>query len=145
MVLYAIVYLPLHYDSSINFGEPLYFGDLLAFGSGAVALTLGVLALRRAPSRPRRTGVVLILAGLPIFALAVLWAFPETFSLDYYFSKPIYFGFVYFCELGKAHIGGAYENGYIQVPLLVSSAAVFVGGCLMAFARDRRAAATTWQ
>ena len=75
----------------------------------------------------------------------VFWAFPETFNLDYYFSKPIYFGFVYFSPLGKAHIGDAYENGYLQVPLLVSSAAVFVGGCLMAFARGRRAPGPTWQ
>jgi hypothetical protein len=145
MVLYAIVYLPLHYDSPVNFGEPLYFGDLLACCSGVVALTLGVLALRRAPSRPRRAGMVLILAGLPTLLLAVFWAFPETFNLDYYYPKPIYFGFVYFCQLGNAHIGDAYENGYIQVPLLVSSAAVFVGGCLTAFARGQRVTGPTWQ
>ena len=118
MVLYAIVYLPLHYHEPIGFGEPLYFGDLLAFGSGAVAIVLGALALRRAPSSPRTTGAVMIAAGLPTLAFVVLWAFPETFNLDYYFSKPIYFGFVYFCQLGKAHIGGAYENGYLQLPLL---------------------------
>lgn len=145
MVLYAIVYLPLHYDVPINFDEPLYFGDLLACCSGAVALGLGVLALRRAPARPGREGAVLILAGLPTLALTVFWAFPETFNLNYYFSKPIYFGFVYFCQLGKAHIGGAYENGYLQVPLLVSSVAVLVGGCLMAFAHGRRTSAPTWQ
>jgi hypothetical protein len=145
MVLYAIVYLPLHYDAPINFGEPLYFGDLLVMCSGAVAIALGVLALRRAPSRPGRAGAVLILAGLPSLILVVFWAFPETFNLDYYFSKPIYFGFVYFSPLGKTHIGAAYENGYIQIPLLVSSAAVLVGGCLMAFARGRRTTGPSWQ
>lgn len=145
MVLYTIVYLPLHHDFPVAFGESLQFGDLLALGSGALAITLGVLALRRAPSNPVGTGVVLMLAGVPTVVLALLWAFPETFNLDYYFSRPFYFGFVYFCELGKAHIGSSYENGYIQVPLLVCSAAVFVAGCLMAFARGRRAAGPTWQ
>jgi hypothetical protein len=145
MVLYAIVYLPLHYDAPINFGEPLYFGDLLAICSGGAAVVLGVLALRRASSRAGRAGAVLILAGLPTLLLVAFWAFPETFNLDYYFSKPIYFGFVYFSPLGKAHIGDAYENGYIQVPLLVSSAAVLVGGCLMALSRGRRATSPSWQ
>ena len=46
MVLYTIVYLPLHYDSPVNFGESLQFGDLLAFGSGALAVVLGAFALR---------------------------------------------------------------------------------------------------
>jgi len=146
MVLYTIVYLPLHYDEPLNFGESLQFGDLLALGSGALALLLGGLALRRAPSGPGRSGAVLMLAGAPTLVLVLLWAFPETFHLDYfYYPRPFYFGFVYFCELGKAHIGDAYENGYPQVPLLVSSAAVLLGGCLMAFARGRRASATTWQ
>ena len=101
MVLYAIVYLPLHYDAPINFGEPLYFGDLLAICSGGVAITLGVLGLRRASSRPGSAGAILILAGLPTLILVVFWAFPETFNLDYYFSKPIYFGFVYFARWAR--------------------------------------------
>ena len=145
MVLYTIVYLPLHHHFPLAFGEPLQFGDLLAFGSGAVAIVLGVLALRRAPASPARTGAALILAGALPLVLVLVWAFPETLHLDYYFDRPFYFGFVYFCELGKAHIGDGFENGYIQVPLLVSSAAVFVAGCLMAFARRRRAVGPAWQ
>jgi hypothetical protein len=139
MVLYAIVYLPLHYDAPVNFGESLQFGDLLALGSGALAILLGGLALRQAPSSPVKTGAMLALAGLPTLALALLWAFPATFHLDsFYYPRPFYFGFVYFCQLGQAHIGDAYENGYLQVPLLVSSAAVFIAGCAMALARGQR-------
>lgn len=141
MVLYAIVYLPLHHHFSLAFGEPLQFGDLLPLGSGALAILLGVLALRRAPSNPAATGAVLMLAGVPTIVLLLLWAFPETFHLDYYFSRPFYFGFVYFCELGKAHVG----SGYIQVPLLVCSTAVFVAGCLMAFARRQHTVGPSWQ
>jgi hypothetical protein len=139
MVLYALVYVPLHHHFPLAFGEPLQAGDLLAFGFGALAIVLGALALKRAPASPARTGAVLMLAGVLSVALVLVWAFPETLHLDYYFGRPFYFGFVYFCELGKAHIGSGYENGYIQVPLLVSSAAVLGAGCLMAFARRRRA------
>jgi len=145
MVLYAIVYYPLHYHFDVFFGEPLYFGDLLAFGSGATATVLGALALRRAPSSPRITGAVMIATGLPTLILVVIWAFPETFNLDYYFAKPFYFGFVYFSQLGKAHIGDSYENGYLQLPLLVSSAAVFIAGCVMAVAQGQRASRPSWR
>ena len=145
MVLYAIVYVPLHHHFPLAFGESLQFGDLLAFGGGALAVVIGVLALRRAPGNPGATGALLILAGLASVILVAVWAFPETLHLDYFFERPFYFGFVYFCELGKARIGDSYENGYIQVPLLVSSAAVFLAGCLMAFARGRRPSAPTWQ
>ena len=86
-----------------------------------------------------------MLAGLPSVVLVLVWAFPETLHLDYYFGRPFYFGFVYFCELGKAHIGDGYEDGYVQMPLLVSSAAVFAGGYLTAFARGRRATRPAWQ
>jgi hypothetical protein len=143
MVIYAIVYVPLHYHLPLAFGESLQFGDLLAFGSGALAIYLGALALRPAPANPARIGAVLMLAGVPSVALVLAWTFPETLHLD--FGRPFYFGFVYFCELGKAHIGNGYENGYVQVPLLVSSATVFVAGCLMAFARRRHAVDPVWQ
>lgn len=145
LVLYAIVYVPLHHHFPVAFGESLQLGDLLAFGSGVLAVVLGVLALRRAPANPGATGAVLMLAGVASVILVLVWAFPETLHLDYYFGRPFYFGFVYFCELGKAHIGDGYENGYIQVPLLVSSAGVFVAGCLMAFGRGRRASSPTWR
>ena len=144
MVLYAIVYLPLHYDEPLNFGESLQFGDLLALGSGLLAILLGGLALRRVPSAPARTGAVLMLAGLPTLVLVLLWAFPETFNLDYFCPRPFYFGFVYFSDLGKAHFGDSYANGSLQVPLLVSSAAV-TAGCMMVFARGRRTSTPAWQ
>jgi hypothetical protein len=144
MVLYVLVYVPLHHHFPVAFGESLQFGDLLAFGAGVLAVVLGVLALRRAPTNPGRTGAVLMLAGGASLILVLVWALPETLQLDY-FQQPFYFGFVYFCELGRAHIGDGYENGYVQVPLLVSSAGVFVAGCLMAFAHRRRASVPTWQ
>jgi hypothetical protein len=145
MVLYAIVYVPLHHHFPVAFGESLQLGDILALGSGVLAVVLGVLALRRAPANPGTTGAVLMLAGVASVILVLAWAFPETLHLDHYFGRPFYFGFVYFRELGNAHIGDGYENGYIQVPLLVSSAGVFVAGCLMAFGRGRRASAPTWR
>lgn len=145
MVLYTIVYYPLHYHLDVFFGESLHFGDLLAFCSGVAAILIGGLALRRGPSGTGRFGAALIAAGLPTLALTVFWAFPETFNLDYYFSKPAYFGFVFFSPLGNAHVGHAYENGHLQVPLLVSSAAVALGGCLMLFARGRSTGPPTWR
>jgi hypothetical protein len=145
MVLYAIAYVPLHDHYPLAFGESLQFGDLLALGSGALAICLGALALRRAPANPARNGTVLMLVGTASIVLVLIWALPETLHLDYYFGRPFYFGFVYFSELGKAHIGGGYENGYVQVPLLVSSAAVFVAGCMMAFGRRPRAVGPVWQ
>ena len=145
MVLYAAVYFPLHIHLPVLFGEGLQFGDILAFGCGGLAIWLGVLALRRPLANPQRTGAVVMAAGVPAIVLALVWAFPEALGLDDLFSRPFYFGFVYFCELGNAHIGDSYGNGYLQVPLLVSSAAVLVGGCLMAFARRERTSATIWQ
>jgi hypothetical protein len=145
MVLYAIVYLPLHIHSPVLFGEGPQFGDVLAFGCGGLAIWLGVLALRRPPANPRRAGAVVMAAGVPAIILVLVWAFPETLGLDELFSRPFYFGYVYLCELGNVHIGDSYGNGYLQVPLLVSSAAVLAGGCLMAFARRERTSATIWQ
>jgi hypothetical protein len=145
MVLYSIVYLPLHYGGPVNFGESPQLGDLLALCGGALAVVLGVLAWQRPPANPRGTGAWLILAGALVLALTVLWAFPETFGLGYYFSRPFYFGFVYFCPLGNAHIGSAYESGFLQLPLLVSSAAVLVAGCLMALGRGRPANVSAWR
>jgi hypothetical protein len=151
MVLYAIVYVPLHHHFPFAFGEPLEFGDILAFAVGVLAICIGTLALRRGPASPGRSGALLMVAGLLPIVLIAVWAFPETLHIDYYFGRPFYFGFVYFCELGKAHFGGGYpgsdgyENGYVQVPLLVSAAAVLLAGCVMAFARPRRAPAPSWK
>ena len=145
MVLYAIVYVPLHDHFPFAFGEPLEFGDILAFAVGLLAICIGTLALRRAPGSPGRSGALLMVAGVLPIVLVVVWAFPETLHLDYYFGRPFYSGFVYFCELGKAHIGSGYVNGYVQVPLLVSAAAVFFAGSVMAFSRPRRAIGPSWQ
>jgi hypothetical protein len=145
MVLYAIVYVPLHHHFPFAFGEPLEFGDILALAVGVLAICIGMLALRRAPTSPGRSGAPLIVAGALPIVLVVVWALPETLHLDYYFGRPFYFGFVYFCELGKAHFGSAYENGYVQVPLLVSAAAVFLAGWVMVFARPQPAAGPSWQ
>ena len=145
MVLYAIVYVPLHDHFSFAFGEPLEFGDILTFASGVLGICLGTLALRRAPANPGRSGALLMLAGVLPIVLVVVWALPETLHLDYYFGRPFYFGFVYYCELGKAHIGSGYVNGYVQVPLLVSSVLVLLAGCTMAFARRQPAVGPSWQ
>ncbi|MGB7588768.1 MAG: hypothetical protein WBM00_08675 [Solirubrobacterales bacterium] len=134
LVLYAIVYLPLHDGVSLNFGEPLRFGDLLALGSGAVAVAVGALILKRRPGRPVVTGVVLILAGAPTLILALLWAFPETFNLSFY-PQPFYFGYTYLSTLGLTHVAG----GYVQVPLLGASATVIASGALMAAAGKKAA------
>jgi hypothetical protein len=145
MVLYAVAYVPLNHHFSFAFGEPLEFGDILAFGAGLLAICLGTRAFMRAPANPGRSGALLMVTGVLPIVLVVVWALPETLHLDYYFSRPFYFGFVYFCELGKAHIGGGYVNGYVQVPLLVSSALVLLAGCTMAFARRQRAIGPSWQ
>ncbi|HWA54669.1 MAG TPA: hypothetical protein VG816_10890 [Solirubrobacterales bacterium] len=145
MVIYAIVYVPLHDHFPFAFGEPLEFGDILTFGAGVLAICLGALALRRAPAHPGRSGALLMLAGVLPTVLVVVWALPETLHLDYFFGRPFYFGFVYFCELGKAHIGSGYTNGYVQVPLLVSSALVLLAGCTMAFGRRQPAVGPGWQ
>lgn len=130
MVLYAIVYYPRHHDYPVNFGESLQFGDLLALGSGALAVVLGVFALRLWPLNPARNGLLLVLAGAPTLVLLLLWAYPETFNLSYY-PQPFYFGFVYYADWGQAHIG----SGYVQLPLLASSTAVVISGYLMGFRR----------
>jgi hypothetical protein len=145
MVLYAIVYVPLHHHFPFAFGEPLALGDILAFGVGLLAICIGALALKRAPTSPGRSGALLIAAGLLPIVLVAVWALPETLHLDYDFGRPFYFGFVYFCELGKAHIGSGYVNGYVQVPLAVSSALVLLAGCTMALARRQPAVVTSWR
>lgn len=126
MILCAIVYYPLHYHEPLNFGEPLQFGDMLAFGSAAVAIAVGVRALRQPAAASALSGIVLLAAGAPTLVLTVLWAYPETFHLTIY-PTPFYAGFAYFTRFGQAHIG----SGYVQVPLAVSSAAVLLAGILM--------------
>jgi len=145
MVLYEIVYVPLHHDLPVFFDQALQFGDLLAFGCGALAIVLGALALRRTPANGQTSGAVLMAAGLLPVVLVGVWAFPEALGIEFIFSRPFYFGFVYFCELGQAHIGSGYVDGHVQVPLLVSSLAVSFAGCIMAFTRGPGATGPAWQ
>lgn len=134
MVLCAIVYYPLHYHQSLNYGGPLQFGDILAFGSALVAIAVGINGMRRPASDSKLSGIVLLAAGVPTLVLTVLWAFPETFHLTFY-PQPFYFGVVYFTRFGQAHIG----DGYLQVPLAASSMAVILAGLLMQFGSARPA------
>jgi hypothetical protein len=139
MVLYTLVYLPLHYHTSILFGEGPQVGDVLAFSCGVLAISLGVAALRRSASSYRGTGVAIAAVGLPVLVLCLVWTFAETLGLDYNFGRPFYFGYVYFARLGIIHFGGSYESSYVQVPLLASSVAVLLGGILIAGAREPHA------
>jgi hypothetical protein len=125
--IYTIVYYPLHNGYSVNFGESIKFGDLLAIVSAVAAITIGVLAVQRPPANARATGVALIAAGVPTLALTLLWGLPETFHLTTY-PQPFYFGFVYFSDLGHTYV----DNGYLQVTLAASSAAVALAGLLIA-------------
>lgn len=139
MVLEATVYYPLHNHYSLNFGESPQFGDLLAFGSGLVAIVIGALALSRPPARPLSSGVWLVAAGIPTLVLTVVWDFPNTFHLTYY-PRPFYAGFVYFADIGSAHIG----SGLLQVPLVVSCVIVILAGILIAIEPGRTPPAPTW-
>lgn len=139
LVLYAIVYLPLHYGLPVNYGGSLQFGDMLTFGSGAVAIVVGALALLRPISNRGRAGTALVLAGMATIFLVMLWAYCYTF--DIYPPEPFYFGAVYFTDLGQARVG----SGDLQVPLLASSTAVFIAGCLLTLARGQRASGPGWQ
>ena len=122
VVLWAIVYLPLHYHEPLNSGDSLQFGDLLALLSGIAAIGIGVLTLARRVRNPRGAGVVVVLAGVPTLVLAILWSFPETFHLSIY-PVPFYIGYLYFANFGLAHIG----SGYVPLPLIGSTLAVIVG------------------
>lgn len=125
LVLCATVYYPLHYHFPFNYGEPLLFGDVFVFGAAVAALTVGIRALRGSAMGTAVNRGVLLTAGVPVLVLTVLWAWSETFHLTAY-PQPFYAGFVYFTELGQAHIG----SGYLQVPLAAASIAVILAGLM---------------
>jgi hypothetical protein len=127
LVLYAIVYQPLHYHDSLNYGESLWFGDVLAFGSGLAAIAIGVISLRQRSGSRTARGIAFAIAGGPTLILALLWSFPETFHLSIY-PTPFYLARVYFADVGIAHVG----DGYMPVPLLIACAAVVASGVIMA-------------
>lgn len=121
VTLYAIVYLPLHYHEPLNYGGSLQFGDLLALGSGLVAVAIGIHLIIDRPGSATVRGVLLALAGTPTLVLAVLWAFPSASHFTV-FPTPFYFGLVYFTDLGLAHT----SSSVLSIPL--------VGACLIVIA-----------
>lgn len=127
VVFWALVYLPLHYHESLNFGDSLRFGDVLALLSGAAAIGVGVLALGGRIRNPRGAGGILGLAGAPTLILTILWAYPETFHLSLY-PVPFYVAHIYFVDFGVVRIG----SGEFPLPLVGSVLAVIAGGALMA-------------
>lgn len=130
LTLFATIYQPLHYEYSVNYGDSIQFGDILAFASGAVAVALGVLLLTR-PGNAVARGWGLLVAGLSTLVLAVVWALTDLFD---FLSQPFYFGYVYFAELGRVETG----SHLVQVPLLIAGAMVF-GAALLALSSGRQA------
>jgi hypothetical protein len=121
VTLYAIAYLPLHHHEPLNYGGSLQFGDLLALGSGLVAMAIGIHLITGRPGSAAVRGVLLALAGMPTLVLAVLWAFPSASHFTV-FPTPFYFGLVYFTDLGLAHT----SSSVLSIPL--------VGACLIVIA-----------
>jgi hypothetical protein len=136
IVLYAIIYLPLHrYDDSVNYGESLRLGDIVALASGLVAIAIGILLLTRRGGSLIPLGIGLIVAGAPTLVMALLWAFPETFHLTIY-PVPFYFAYVYFTDLGVTHIG----DGYVALPLVIACASLIAAGsAILSLAASRPA------
>jgi hypothetical protein len=127
VTLYAIVYLPLHYHEPVNYGGSLQFGDLLALGSGLVAIAIGIHLLMGRPGSAAVRGVLLALAGMPTLVLAVLWAFPEASHFTI-FPTPFYFGLVYFSDLGLAHT----SSSVLSVPLVAACLIVIAAAITVA-------------
>jgi hypothetical protein len=127
LVLYAIIYQPLHNDEAVNYGIGLRLGDVVALVSGLVAVAIGAVLLTRPPRNPTATGVWLAVAGAPTLVMAILWAFPETFDLQF-FPIPFYFAIVYFADIGQVDVG----NYELQLPLVIACALVIAAGFLIA-------------
>jgi hypothetical protein len=123
VALYAVFYLPLHDEFPVNYGESPRIGDLLALGSGLVAIAIGALLLAGRPGNARARGIWLVVAGAPTLIVALLWAFPLTFHLSL-FPVPFYFAYLYFTDLGVVHIG----DGYVPLPLVAGCAMVIAAG-----------------
>jgi len=127
IALYATIYLPLHHDFGVNYGESVRIGDALAVASGLVAVAIGVLVLARPGSNRMARGVWLLAAGTPTLIAAVVWSFPQTFHVTI-FPEPFYFAYVFFTDLGVTHIG----TGYVPLPL-VGACAMVIGAGLATF------------
>jgi hypothetical protein len=123
IVLYATIYLPLHYDESVNYGQSIRFFDLVALASGLGAIAIGILLLTRRGGSTAPLGIGLLAAGVPTLVLALLWSFPETFHLSFY-PVPFYFAYVYFTDLGVVHIG----DGYVPLPLVIACGTLIAAG-----------------
>jgi hypothetical protein len=135
LTLHATVYEPLHQHFPVNYGEPVYFGDVLALVAGAAAIAIGVLLLVNS-SNPLARGPWLLVAGVPVLIVTLLWTFPDTFHVDLY-SRPFYLGFVYFTEFGLTELG----SRYVQVPLICGCAMLIGAGLIVSLAPRRPAPA----
>ena len=133
IALYAVVYLPLHHDAPVNWGEAVRFFDLLALGSGIAAIVIGVLVLQH-PGNEVGRGIWLAVAGAPTLVVALLWAYADPLDLTTY-PIPFYFAFVYFTDIGVTEIGRA----NVPLPLVAACAMVVLAGVLLT-APSRRAA-----
>ncbi len=127
MTIYGTIYLPLHQGYGVNYDQSLRFGDALALGSGLVAIAIGWLLLSRRSGNATARGIWLVAAGTPTLVMSLLWSFSETFHLSLY-PVPFYFAYVYFTDLGFAHVG----DGYVLVPLVTGCAMVIAAGFLAA-------------
>lgn len=123
--LYAVFYLPLHNDYPVNYGQSVRFLDILAFGSGLAAIVIGALLLKR-PGGRTGWGIWLTLAGAPTLVVALIWAFADPLNLSI-FPLPFYFAYVYFTDIGVAHMGPV----YLPVPLVLGCAMVVSAGVLL--------------
>ncbi|HEY6731075.1 MAG TPA: zinc ribbon domain-containing protein [Solirubrobacterales bacterium] len=126
IALYAVFYLPLHDDYPVNYGESLRLGDVVAVVSGLVAVAIGILTLKR-PTDSVGREIWLILAGAPTLIVSLVWAFGDELNLSLY-PLPFYFAFVFFTDIGVAHIGPA----YVPVPLVLACAMVIAAGVMLA-------------
>lgn len=125
ITLYAIFYYPLHHEAPVNWGQEVRFFDLLALGSGIAAIAIGALTLKR-PGNDAGRGIWLAVAGAPTLIVALLWAFWEPLHLTL-LPVPFYFAYVFFTDIGVAHI----DSAYVPVPLVLACAMVVLAGVLL--------------
>lgn len=130
LVLFAVVYSPLHDDYSVNYGIGVRFGDVLAFCSGLVAIAIGGLILARRPGNPTGRGIWLVVAGTPTLIVTLMWVFGSTLDLTTY-PLPFYFAFVYFTDLGVVHLG----DHYLPLVVLAACAMPVAAGVAIASAK----------
>jgi hypothetical protein len=127
VVLYGTIYQPLHFELSMNYGEPVRFVDLLALASGLAAITIGVLILRRRPGSATTRRIWLVAAGAPTLILSLIWSFPDAFNLSIY-PVPFYFGYVFAADLGIVQSG----DMYLRLPLVLACGMMIAAGFIVA-------------